>query len=378
MLYNKKVAIYLAIHNHYSLLDTILKAIETFNCSVTLFITPELKQNYENDIRITEIQYITQKSFIKKSQVQIMNLQDFVVFDELTSFKELMAFSFFNIKTNKVMVVHDCDSWFKPSVPKGAKNYLKYTFSRIVKSKFKAFGVAGSNMKRYLQQNLIQENIFLIPFRYADFNEPKDVSPEYSPGEKVRICIPGTISKRRNYDKLLDNLCTPVLKHKVVVDVLGQAIGEYGSRIIDRIKELNQNGFEILYQEGYINNDSFDESVRKAHLVLSDFEPDYYTNNGQKEIYGITKETGVAVLMLNKAKVGLLPASFNQMEEIKNQTLFYKDEKELANVISSIYEGTFINFGELQKNALENARRMDIALISKEIEAAYQVQINAN
>ena len=321
MLYNKKVAIYLAIHNHYSLLDTILKSIEVFNCSITLFITPELKPNYENDLRISQIEYISQKTYIKRSQIKLLNLHDMVIFDELTSFKELAAFSFFKIKTGKVMIIHDCDSWFKPSLPKGLKNYLKYIFSRVVKNKFKVFAVAGSNMKRYLQQTLLQRNVFLIPFRYADFNADKDITPEYVPGKIIRICVPGTISKRRNYDKLLDNLCTPVLKDKVLIDILGQAIGEYGSRIINRIKALNKSGFNVLYQEGFINNDSFDESVRKAHLILSDFETDYYTNNGQKEVYGITKETGVAVLMLNKAKVGLMPASFNQMEEIKNQTL---------------------------------------------------------
>ncbi|TSD66484.1 hypothetical protein FFF34_003510 [Inquilinus sp. KBS0705] len=327
---------------------------------------------------VSKIEIISQTTFIKTGQVAILNQQDFVIFDELTSFKELMAFSVFSVTVPKVIVIHDCNSWFKPTVPKGLKNFLKYTFTRIIKQKFNVFAVAGSNMKRYLQQNYTGSNVFLIPFRYADFDELKDTSPRYVPGERIRICVPGTISNRRDYDKLLNNLCVHHLKDKLLIDILGKAIGDYGARIIDRIKVLNNEGFKILFNEGYINNDSFDESIKQAHIILSDFEPEYVTNNGQKETYGISKETGVPVLMLNKAKVGLLPACFNQMLEIVDQTLFFDNGKELAEILVSIYTGTYADFNKLQQNAVANAKKMDIGLISKEIETAYQVQLNAN
>jgi hypothetical protein len=378
VLQNKKVAIYIAIDNHYSLLDTILKGLEPFRCTITLFTSPALNDSYAADPRVSKRQTISQTTIITKVQIDMLNHQDFVIFDELTSFKELMSFAYLNIKVPKIMIIHDCNSWFNPSMPKGVKNLLKYAFTKLVKQKFNVFAVAGSNMKRYLKKEFPNSNVFLIPFRYADFDEAIDISPQYIPGDLIRICIPGTISKRRNYDAILDNLCVTELKNKLIIDILGKAIGDYGSKIVSKIDELNNQGYNILYKKDYINNDSFDESVRKANVILSDFDPVYSTNNGQTEVYGITKETGVPVLMLNKAKIGLLPASFNQMEEIKNQTLFYKDGLQLAEILISIYNGTFDDFNQLQLNALGNAKKMEIALISKEIEAAYQLQLNAN
>lgn len=174
---------------------------------------------------------------------------------------------------------------------------------------------------------------------------------------------------------MLAALYHPALKEKLFLDVLGKPIGDYGSGILKDLQNLRSRGYSISFNGGYVENRTFEQSVRAAHILLSDFETSYITNNGQKEIYGITKETGITSLMLNKGKVGLLPDDFNQMEEIKDQTLFFKNREDLTRILLSITSNK-ISLRDLQQKAVKNAQKMNMEDISNEILKAYTIQLD--
>lgn len=375
LLQHKMVGIYLTIPMHYSLLEVILRSLAPFTCKITLFVSTPLKEQFSDYPHIEDVELVSSTERMTGRQIRKMNQQDFILFDEITSFRDLMQFAFTPLFPPRIMIIHDCNTWFSPVVPTTVKDFLKYVFVRKLKRKFKVFAVAGSNMKRYVKQTFAFENVFLIPFSYANFDSEKDVAAFYRPGDQIRICIPGTISPRRNYDRMIAALSNPALRDKMILDFLGEPIGDYGVRMIDRLRALRDQGYKVIFNEGYIDNLTFEQSIRKAHLLLSDFETNYTTNNGQKEVYGISKETGVASLMLNKAKVGLLPAGFHQMEEIRSQTLFYRKLADVSGILHAIYSNE-TSLNHLQENAVANARNMDIAHISEEILKAYKKQLN--
>lgn len=377
-LYRKKVGFYTSVRNHYSLLEVVLRSLRPLEAEVTLFAPDELLSRYADGWGVSRRVAVSQTRFLSSEARKQMNSVDFMIFDQPYSFRELAGFSFFKIDVPKLLIVHDCNSWFYPKPPKGLKNSLKYLFTKSIKRRFRVFAVAGSNMKRHLTLTYSLKNIFLIPFRYADFDAATDGKVSYQRGAPIRICIPGTISKRRNYGDLLDHLCIPVLKDKIILNFLGKPEGVYGKQMIDRMKALRTAGYELIFSEEYIDNAIFEESIGEAHLLLSHFDPVYFTNNGQVEIYGRTKETGITVLMLNKAKAGLLPAGFEQMKEIEDQTIYYSDLAALSGIISAIYEKKGMDLNQLLETARENAIRMHISQVTDEIATAYQLVRNGN
>lgn len=377
LLHHKRVAVYITIPNHYSLLEVILRSLEPFDCKITLFISEELNKLYALPGNIEFIHRVSSSKWMKRYQIKILNDQDFIIFDQLSSFRELLLFAFTSVYPPRLMILHDCHTWFKPSLPKGLKNSLKYLFTKKVKNKFCTFAVAGSNMKRYLERELTSLPVFLVPFRYAEYDPKKDVPPVYVPGSVIKIGVPGLISNRRNYHKIIDELCVPKLKDKIILHIMGEPIGDYGAQIIKKLKTLRSEGYQVKFSEEYISIEDFERNVQDVNILFSDFDVAYTTNNGQKEIYGISKETGVACLMLNKAKVGLLPAEFRQMDEIRDQTLFYNTRAELQDIILAIYNNE-IMLNKLQERAVANANRMSIKDISDEILSAYKIQLNGN
>ena len=373
---NKTVGLYFSNLNHDSILDVILKALKVMNCRVILFMADGVSQKVYSDNDILYQAVISNKKMTSSKVIHALNGADFVIIDQLYSFNELLSFSIHRIERPSLMLIHNCNTWFFPQYPLKLVHKLKHFMTQRIRPNVGFFAVAGENMLAYCQEELGIKNVVLVPFRYCDFDSKLDIPKTmYKKGDLLRLVVPGMISSRRNYDELLDAICQEDLKDKIELVLLGQPNGSYGQEILTKAKLLIQQGYRIVYWTKYIDNEVFDLEIRKAHILFSYFESAYFTNNGQLEVYGISKETGIALLMFNKAKVGILPASFNQMKSIKNQTITYSNLNELKNILLEIYDGSQ-DLNKLQSNAIANALSMDINNIVRGLDLAYQSQDN--
>lgn len=375
-MHSLKVALYFSNNNHDSVLAVILKALKKMDCEVMLFTADGIRQEVYSDREILCQYHISNARFTPFKVLKLLKEADFVIMDQLYSFRELLFFSIFKIPSPNLFLVHNCNTWFSPQRPRKLVPLLKHVMTQVVKSQVGHFAVAGENMFYHCKEDLGINNIELIPFRYGDFDPVQDKPDElYCGGEPIRLVVPGMISERRNYHLLLDTIAQEELKNKVELVLLGRPTGEYGLNILHRAEQLINKGYTIHFWKEYIDNATFDAEIRKAHVLFSCFDPLYLTNNGQVEIYGVTKETGIALLMYNKAKVGILPASFKQMRSISNQTISYKNVEELRDILLDIFTGK-LDIAHLQSNAVSNAMTMNMNKIIERLKAAYEVQIN--
>lgn len=323
---------------------------------------------------VVQITYIDNRHFTPKKNLQDLNSADFIIVDQLYSFRELISFSSFRLSRPNLLIVHDCNTWFNPQIPSRFINKIKQSFTARIKKQFSYFAVAGVNMQQYLQSSLKVQNLAVIPFRYADYDPAADKPDiDYKTNSRIVLAVPGMITDRRRYRELVEALATDELKDKVELVLLGKPKGVYGEQIIQLVKAKIQEGYHIRYWTDFIPGQEFDAEVKRADLLFSEFDPLYYTDNGQKEIYGITKETGISLLMLNKAKPGLLPANFNQMQQIVDQTLHYSNLEDLAEIIDDIYHGK-IDLNHLTYRAIENALSMDIQTVANQLRQSYESQ----
>lgn len=373
LIQNKTVAIYISNSNHYSLLSVVLECLQLYQCQVLLFLPEEMKKHIEA-VNAHQITVISNVQFTSRKVLKQLNSADFIIIDQLYSFRELISFAFFTIRKPNLLIVHDCNSWFNPKTPGTLINKLKNKLTSFIKKKISYFAVAGENMQAYLQSSLQVKNSIVIPFRYADFNPTIDLPDSaYQPHTTLILAVPGMISQRRHYRELIETVATEKLKGKVQLVLLGKPQGDYGDRIIQLVKEKIEEGYQIKYWTAFIPDRVFNEEIKKAHLLFSEFNPVYYTDNGQKEIYGLSKETGISLLMLNKAKPGLLPSAFKQMASIENQSLHYRSLEHLAEILDDLYQGKS-SLETLIHHAIRNAEAMKIEKVAAEIAKAYALQ----
>ena len=373
-LQHKTVALYFSNVNHYSLLELVLRCLKELNCEVKLLLAEGLTQNVYAPSEVMLCKKVSNKNFVTSGIFEIFNTSDFVIIDELYSFRELASFSTYDLKRPNIFLIHNCNSWLAPKTPKGIIRKVKNLMTKQIAKKVGYFGVAGENMLKFCKTALGVKNVTLVPFRYADFNPAVDLPNEfYKPGTPIRMVVPGMISKRRNYEELLNAVCRENLKGKVELILLGKPDGEYGQAIISSAKELIRQGYLIQYWNHFIPNDIFDKEIKNAHILFSYFESTYTTNNGQIEVYGISKETGIASLMLNKAKVGLLPSEFDQMYTIEEQTLTYKCMDDVGGILSSAFYGA-LDIARKINVAIRNAESMDFMQIVRNLDESYKEQ----
>lgn len=373
LIQNKTVAIYISNSNHYSLLNVILDCLQLYQCQTLLFLPEEMRKHFKTRSN-HQVTIIHNTRFTSKKVLKQLNSADFIIIDQLYSFRELISFAFFHIKKPNLLIVHDCNSWFNPQRPISLINKIKNRLTIHIKKKVNYFAVAGENMQMHLQNSLNINNSIVIPFRYADFNRSVDLPQQaYQANTKLIIAVPGMISQRRRYKELLEAVTTKKLKGKIQLVLLGKPKGEYGAHMLQLIKEKIEKGHQIKYWTAFIPDQVFNEEIKKAHILFSDFNPVYHTDNGQVEIYGITKETGISLLMLNKAKPGLLPSTFKQMASIENQTLHYSSLDHLAEILYDLYQGNS-SLEKLIYHAIQNAETMKIEKVAAEIAKAYALQ----
>ncbi|HLW19445.1 MAG TPA: hypothetical protein VKX33_03945 [Cyclobacteriaceae bacterium] len=369
---NKTVALYFSNLNHDSILEVILKALKEMNCKIVLFTAKGISQKVFTDAEILYQATISNAQFTSSKIFKVLNEADFVIIDQLYSFRELVSFNIYRIKRPNMMLVHNCNTWFNPKMPRKLVHKAKHLMTLRISKRMGYFAVAGENMLTYCNEELDIEKVVLIPFRYADFDSNSPL-PEYRVGSPIRVVVPGMISSRRNYHGLLDAIGQEVLKNKVELVLLGRPDGLYGQEILQKAKRMVKQGYKIVYWAQYIDHEEFELEIRKAHVLFSYFDPNYFTNNGQHEVYGVSKETGIALLMYNNAKVGILPSSFHQMKSIRNQTVTYSDLDQLKEILLSVYNGA-LDLNQMQSNAISNALSMNINNIVQRLQLAYRSQ----
>lgn len=374
MIQHKTVAIYISTINHYSLLNVLLGGLKPYHCKIHLFIPEGMEKYIPADASYT-ITHISNRKFTTPKLFRELDAADFLIVDQLYSLKELISFAFQPVKRPNLLIVHDCNSWFNPQTPLKFINKIKNRLTARVKSKFGHYAVAGENMLQYLHQELRVKQSIVIPFRYGDFDEANDSVTPYEAFNRLVVAVPGMISQRRRYEDLISQLTSASLKGKVELVLLGKPVGPYGEKIIDLVKQKNNEGFDIKYWTEFIPTETFDREIRRAHILFSEFDPVYQTDNGQSEIYGLSKETGISLLMLNKAKVGLLPAEFQQMKSIVGQTLSYTNLSDLPGILEDIHDGK-IDLENYSRQALTSAREMNLKKVSSGLAEAYQSQIS--
>ena len=206
--------------------------------------------------------------------------------------------------------------------------YRYHFIEQISKKPYKII-VYSKSQQRHLFKYVPPENTLAFPFCLHDNMQDLSV-----PGEKIRLCIPGSVSnKRRDYSGLFKMMAEHIdlFKNGIEIDLLGYIPAD-DRYLVSRIEALKAAGAVVYYNLDFISTEEFDLRLSKSDVVLGNLRVNL--NPGQK--YSETKETGVIFNVIKAGKPGIFPSEYQVDEELKNICLFYTSNNDLFCIIEHL------------------------------------------
>lgn len=259
--------------------------------------------------------------------------------DQPYSRKDLIQLAMHNCNVGvNYLICHNANTWFHPftNIHKSFKlrNVLSVLLRKIIKKRINNYIVMNKNIEEYLiNKNKNKGNNFsTIPFDLMNNITSYNIVDNC----KIRIVIPGTISKARNYELIIRVINRLAGKKDLFTFIfLGTKYGTYGSEIYKQLTQMQEKGFDIKLYDSFVENVEFDYQIKNCHVIMTAFDLNSITTEGFIEYVGISKETGVPYKALNYGKILIIPKNYNTTDIIKDQTLTYSSIDELINLLSS-------------------------------------------
>jgi hypothetical protein len=323
--------------NHHSYFRVLMRVFRGKH--ITLIISPELEAELASDIRErgnaeTILRGSKEKLFTPAVRDSIEHA-GIVVLDEPFTFARLAEAAFRRMPAAPHLTVHNVNSWFFPRYSLSPKQNLGAMLRTRIIEKTRSVIVVGSSVRDYLAGRGVRQNILYVPF---DFPSRIPENVPRSAFERLRVAVPGTVSARRDYDAMLDSFRTERSRGRAELVLLGAPSGEYGARILRRCADMRSEGYAIRWFERFLSTDGFEREIARTDILLSAFDISYRTIDGQIEIYGMTKETGISFLAYTHALPVILPAAYHPPAEIASQVIPCHDTRDLAEIIGRLAE----------------------------------------
>jgi hypothetical protein len=156
-----------------------------------------------------------------------------------------------------------------------------FAYNKILLRKFDAISVPLQKMKEYIiEKKLYDGKIFAFPFMLHERTYP-DINHMF--------VVPGKIEKfRRDYDVAFE-----MMNWKEPWCFLGEPIGKYGQQVLNKCKDMNNQGFNIKFFNEYVSDKEYEDILTGCKKVVAPLRnPTIGHNRLTREIYGRTKACG--------------------------------------------------------------------------------------
>jgi hypothetical protein len=338
--------------NHYTAVSALAKTY-LFNPSneVVLFTTESIKPLFDDLAGSVTIITLCNSQEIEKFLREIASYGlDRIHINTIS--KYYSEFARVDWPANVVFTAHNIDLWYENTfskrfitlssdiraLPSNAKTSLilfvkdiwrqryRDCFIKNISKKDYRILVYSQSQKKHLEKYVNSQKILVFPFclhtAYTDLSDDRG---------KLRFCIPGSVdTQRRNYAELFQILRSQLstIKKDIAIDLLGY-IPKDQRFVIEEIESLKSDGFEIIYNEGFIEASEFDRRLALSDMILGNLK--IQVNVFRK--YGETKETGVTFNIIKSGKPGFLPDGYPVDEALKDACVYFKDYSDLADQI---------------------------------------------
>jgi glycosyltransferase involved in cell wall biosynthesis len=364
---------------HYELVNTLLHILEDHN--ISLITCENLKTKVlASEIKNTNVKFITleeHESFhvflyeaLEKCSTNNIDLYIFSTID--SNYKEIYQFI---KKINKpiFITIHNVNTWLKPPFTLNIKalNYYYYRFK--IKQKTNSYFVLDNSIKEYIEQNkLTKKKVHIIP--YSINIKKNEISTENKINDELVICIPGGIDGHRRDIITVIEAIQKINNPKIYFKFIGAPLGEIGEKIVEKINLLNSMGYSLSHFYNPNNNVLFENIMKQSDIILCPLIVETKFE-GIKEIYGLTKATGITFDLLRFEKPGIFPQNFNIPKNLNNCILKYDSLDNLVNLIKDLNNNRD-KLNALKKNIENESKKNSKEVLKKSINEILSNTVN--
>lgn len=356
-----KIAIYETVHLDWVIPYAQLLAEE--DLSIHFIISSEFKNDLENIIAQKNLKYtwhflnpdVSPGKFSKQIfSIFKSNNYDLVVLNSVDSRHLIISIILMFFKPARILVnLHDIHNFFKIKRSISIRTNIRAVGKKSLMLLTDGYIVNAEAMKTYMiKKQFTQKPIFWLP---PVFYEPP--LRYKNPTSVHTIVVPGSIDKRRRNYHLTLQVIQEMLDRQVSVKWIfaGRPMEDYGAEIIEKAKELNAIGANILCYQEAIPENEFQQIIAACSLILSPLVSSTTIHDNIGEVYGESKGSGNVYDAIRHAKPLIIPSAVTVPKEIRSGCIIYQSKDNLAERLLEILTHDEVLYYYTLK-AEENAR----------------------
>jgi hypothetical protein len=333
MINNKHIAVLeVGTSSHSSMIYNYAVICAEAGFKLTLFLSEEVYENVRGEIDqfIFEVLPKTNDesmhSYLGRCERYCIgkNVEVIVFLTLQYYFFEFFLHSFKGMK--RVVTVHNSNAWFAGNILRKPQHLLKRLFRTVWRRRADGFVVNSNSMLRNSKEKGCAKPIVVIPFslKHRVGSDRGGVSKS---GE-FTITYPGFVNPMR---KRYDSFIKLAKKYQAIKFILlGKLNHEVAPSESALIKKLSLPNLKIY--SGFIPASEYHEVMKQTDILFSDVVVEFKVSDFNEQ-YGITKDSGVSYLQQEYELPTLLNADFNNLDHLKDGTIFFSDTEEIDNLL---------------------------------------------
>lgn len=327
------------------------------NFNVEILVLNHIKHRFDGDLNNVKVidSYFDILKFI------IKNKDSTFIFNTISVRNIFPLFIFSLFIKNDYYYLHNLRSWFKRTQKKNIFHSLCSFLSTLLKvtirKRSKGLFVANENMLRYMiNKGESSKHCSIMPFKLRQCDLCLNNS-----GGVVNFVIPGAVDfTKKDFNILREafSLIPVSIQSKFRVVLLGKVQSSLERDFCESWR--CESSIELVFFNSFIPDDVFKVELRAASVIFGSITVDY-VDKYHKEIYGITKDSGVDAQAYSYAKPLVINRDFSVVSDYESSTLYYSDSSDLIKILSYLTDEKFIK--SLCDKAISNSDFISLPML---------------
>ena len=250
-----------------------------------------------------------------------------------------------------VLTIHSINNFFWKLPSLNLRAVIRSVGKKQLIKQVNEFNVVAITLVGYLRTKLAaSKTIYTVPG--AVYEQRKRELKPLENKKISRIVVPGIIdARRRNYQDVLQ-LAELINKTgmRISITLLGGLNKEFGSSIIESIKNSPDTADLKYYTAPVVDQPEFDREMDDADIVLLPATVQTYILDGIYEEYGVTQSTGTLFDIVKHAKPFIAPRNLRVDPFLEKSCLRYDSVDEILEIIQALEESPDV-WQDLQQKA---------------------------
>jgi len=338
----KKTICIVELYDHHEVVNVLCKLYQHLGYEVQIFAEKNLLANLDcpNTLQVVKKETENQQTFIRQNLL-LFNKSDLIIFTTLVKYPNF--FANLSLSPPTILLIHDGNYFLRPikamqiGSVKDFFRWIKFQLFQEAKNRRKLLkkvsfiSFAGDFMATQFVKEIDANKIKTLPTLPLNYFKRNS-----SPNEIIRIIIPGSVNKSRDYRMVFAAFqqISKKISKPVEIILLGSSDSYFGQRITKQFLKLSNKNIKIIYNKDSFPQKSYDQILSTASLAIIPIRKEF-KRGLIAEKYGKTKITGSINDVITYGIPTLLASHYPYPTDLSQLFFHFKGQQQLAELILS-------------------------------------------